>query len=101
MISPRRWLIAGLLASATVFAEEKVSFNQHIRPILSGNCFACHGADAGHRKAKLRLDLAEGALAEHDGVRAVVPGSLEKSELWQRITSTHEDEVMPPPESHK
>ncbi len=82
-------------------AEDKVTFNEHIRPILAENCFACHGSDAAHRKAKLRLDLASGATAERDGVRAIVPGNVAKSELWQRIISPHEDEVMPPPDSHK
>src|SRR5829696_855382 len=80
---------------------ERISFNQHIRPILSDKCFACHGLDAKRRKADLRLDTAEGAYAENDGVRAIVPGDLAKSELWTRINSTDEDEVMPPPDSHK
>ncbi len=82
-------------------AEERVTFNEHIRPILANNCFGCHGMDATHRKAKLRLDTAEGAYAEHEGRRAIVPGNLEKSEAWLRIVSRHEDEVMPPPEAHK
>ncbi|SVE13788.1 uncharacterized protein METZ01_LOCUS466642, partial [marine metagenome] len=81
--------------------EEKVFFNRDVRPILSENCFACHGQDAKKRKAKLRLDQIEGALAERDGVRAIVPGNLEQSELWFRINEKDEDEVMPPPKSHK
>ena len=80
---------------------ELVRFNRDVRPILADNCFACHGQDAKHRKAKLRLDQSEGALAERDGVRAIVPGDLAKSEAWARITSKDEDEVMPPPKSHK
>ncbi|MSU48275.1 MAG: DUF1553 domain-containing protein [Opitutus sp.] len=98
---PRRLLLLVLLAPIGAFADEKITFNEHIRPILSDNCFACHGADAGHRKADRRLDLADGATREHKGVRAIVPGDFEKSELWQRIISPHEDEMMPPPESHK
>ena len=99
---PRIPLVLALVFSATVFAEDKVSFNEHIRPILADNCFACHGTDAAKRKAKLRLDVAESATSElKSGARAIVPGDLEKSELWQRIISPHEDEVMPPPESHK
>src|SRR3954471_15160441 len=97
---PRLSLLA-LAFAVRVIAQENVTFNEHIRPILADNCFACHGVDASHRKAKLRLDTAAGATADRDGVRAIVPGDLEKSELWQRITSPHEDEVMPPPESHK
>lgn len=78
-----------------------VSFNTDVRPILSDKCFACHGFDAQTREADLRLDTAEGAHADHDGRRAIVPGDLSKSELWTRINSTDESEVMPPPESHK
>ena len=91
-------LAASLAVSA---AEEKLSFNEHIRPILSDNCFACHGTDANHRKAKLRLDTPEGAFAERNDLRAVVAGKVEDSELWHRIVSTDPDEVMPPPDSHK
>ena len=87
--------------STAFAAEETVTFNQHIRPILANNCFGCHGIDAGHRKAKLRLDIAAGATADRDGIRALVPGDLGKSELWQRIVSKHDDEMMPPPESQK
>ncbi len=94
-------LIACALLTIASAAEEKVTFNEHIRPILADNCFACHGSDAAHREAKLRLDVAEGALAEREGIRAIVPGDLENSELWHRITSSHEDEVMPPPDSNK
>ena len=78
-----------------------VSFNRDVRPILSENCFACHGFDPSKRKAKLRLDTSEGATAERDGSRAITPGDLAKSELWRRITSEDGDEMMPPPKSHK
>ncbi|MEY3449397.1 MAG: hypothetical protein RL749_1018, partial [Verrucomicrobiota bacterium] len=82
-------------------ADAKVSFNREIRPILSEQCFSCHGFDAKHRKADLRLDTREGALADHDGVRAIIPGDPAKSELWQRLLSQDAEEVMPPPEAHK
>jgi hypothetical protein len=78
-----------------------VSFNAEVRPILSDHCFSCHGADPGSRKAGLRLDTFEGAAAQNEGMRAIVPGDPAKSELWNRITSGDEDEIMPPPESHK
>lgn len=99
-MTPRLLLLA-LIGTVPALADERVTFNEHIRPILADNCFACHGVDASHRKGKLRLDIAAGATAERDGTRAITPGDLAKSELWQRIISPHEDEVMPPPESHK
>ena len=101
---PHRLLVLAVFLAAPLGAQESISFNTHIRPILSDNCFACHGTDAGHREGKLRLDIAdtpEGAYASRDGVRAIVPGDLAKSELWQRIISPHEDEMMPPADSHK
>src|SRR5687767_9439411 len=91
----------GFAGITTAALPERISFNQHIRPILSDKCFACHGLDAKRRKADLRLDLAEGAYADSEGVRAIVPGDLAKSEVWLRINSKDEDEMMPPPDSHK
>jgi hypothetical protein len=92
-------LLLALAWSAT--ADAKVSFNREIRPILSEQCFSCHGFDAKHRKADLRLDTREGALADNDGVRAIIPGDPAKSELWKRLLSSDPEEVMPPPEAHK
>jgi hypothetical protein len=88
-----------LFAAAQAPAAEPVSFSRDVLPILSDNCFSCHGPDEGHRKADLRLDTREGATA--DAIQAVVPGRPEASELIRRIVSTDEDEVMPPPKSHK
>jgi hypothetical protein len=82
-------------------ASEVLSFNRDVRPILSDNCFACHGFDPKTREAGLRLDTREGALADNDGVIAIVPGNIKKSALWDRINSSNEDEVMPPPKTHK
>ncbi len=82
-------------------AATKLDFNRDIRPILSDNCFACHGFDAKKRKADLRLDVPEGGLTAIDGAFPIKPGDPEASTIIQRIISTDEDEVMPPPESHK
>jgi hypothetical protein len=79
----------------------EITFNRDIRPILSENCFACHGFDAKKRKAELRLDVAEGAFAEHDGIAAIKPKDVEQSELWVRINSDDPNEVMPPPSTKK
>jgi hypothetical protein len=73
-----------------------VSFNRDIRPILSDNCFACHGPDKNQRKADLRLDTEEGVRADRGGYHVVVPGKLEQSELVQRIAAVEESKRMPP-----
>jgi len=75
----------------------KIEFNREVRPILSENCFYCHGNDPNHRKGKMRLDLREEALKKE----AFVPGKPEESELIDRIVSEDPDELMPPPDSHK
>ena len=77
--------------------EDRVEFNRDIRPILSDNCFYCHGFDEKNRKADLRLDTFEGATA--DG--AVVPGKTNESELIARIFSSDPDEIMPPLETEQ
>ena len=99
--SPLFLALLAALAVAAPHAAEPLRYNRDIRPILSDNCFSCHGFDPKHREAELRLDTAEGATADHDGVRAIVPGDVEKSELWVRLNHTDKDEVMPPPKSHK
>src|SRR5687768_12348044 len=73
-----------------------VSFNREILPILSDKCFHCHGPDAAHREAELRLDHREDAIKDD----AFVPGKSAESEAISRIFSTDPDEVMPPPKSH-
>lgn len=83
-------------------AEAPSQFSREILPLLSENCFQCHGPDEANREAGLRLDQQEGAMAEADsGERAVVPGDLENSSLIQRITSDDPDLLMPPPDSGK
>jgi hypothetical protein len=95
--------IAGLLFVAGPIAadERKLDFNRDIRPILAENCFQCHGFDEKARQAELRLDLPESALGDRDGVPAIVPGDVESSEAWRRITSEDEAERMPPPEARR
>ncbi len=93
--------LSGISATAPAADDGKLRFNRDIRPILSDKCFACHGTDVKKRKADRRIDTAEGAYAVSDGVQAIKPGDLAKSEVWKRITTTNEDDVMPPPESHK
>jgi hypothetical protein len=75
----------------------KLSYNRDIRPVLSENCFFCHGPDPNKRKGKLRLDVREEALAKE----AIVPGKPNESELVKRIFTKDPDDLMPPAESHK
>ena len=83
-------------------AAEDISFNRDIRPILSENCFACHGFDEKHREAEMRLDTQEGAYGKAEsGAVVIQPGNALASELWKRIIATDPDEIMPPPKSHK
>lgn len=91
-----------LLACATLAAgAELIDYNRQIQPILSDACFRCHGPDAGTREADLRLDLREGLFRTKNELTVVKPGKPEESELYLRITSPHEDEVMPPKESNR
>jgi hypothetical protein len=85
-----------LLAFSSVShgGERVVSYNRDVRPILSENCFLCHGFDKDKRKADLRLDV-EAAAKES----AIVAGNATASELFKRITTRDPDDVMPPADS--
>jgi hypothetical protein len=78
-----------------------IQFNRDIRPILSENCYACHGPDKNSRKAGLRLDTESGAFGKLDDIFPVVPGKPDASEVVRRITTTDEDDHMPPLDSTK
>lgn len=93
-------LFAALFANASASAA-KVDYNRDVRPILSENCFACHGFDEASREADLRLDVADSATEDRGGYAAIVAGDSAASEAWRRITSDDESEVMPPVESHR
>ena len=82
--------------------DSKLQYNEHIRPILSENCFSCHGADSASRKAGLRLDRFEDATAvRKDSKPAFVPGKPDDSEAIRRIFTSDVDDLMPPEKSHK
>src|SRR5690554_5463906 len=90
-------------ASGGLEAKDQISYNFHVRPILSDNCFACHGPDANTREAGLRLDVEEAAYAalkENPDAHAIIPGDPDNSEAFRRIISDDPHEKMPPPESH-
>jgi hypothetical protein len=93
---------AGIRADDATAKLPPVDFSRDIRPILSKNCFACHGPDSGSRVSKLRLDRREFATKPHKKDKtAIVPGRLEESELVRRITASDESDRMPPAESGK
>jgi hypothetical protein len=89
-------------ATAVANKDATIRFNRDVRPILSDNCFHCHGPDKNTREADLRLDTHAGILAElSDGRRTIIPGDPDNSEFYKRIISTETDMIMPPLNSHK
>ncbi len=91
--------LVSLLLARGVQAE--IRFNRDIRPLLSDNCFACHGPDESTREAGLRLDVRKAAVTTHQGTAAIVPGDAGASAIVARMTTTDPDERMPPPGSDK
>jgi hypothetical protein len=81
--------------------DDPVQFNRDVRPILADTCFACHGFDAKARKARLRLDVPEGAFAKRKKTVPIKPGDPQASSVWARINAEDEAEVMPPPHTGK
>ncbi len=86
-----------LVTLSALQAADKLQYNRDVRPILADNCFKCHGPDSAARKAELRLDQRDVALAKG----AIVLGKPDESELVRRIFSGSAEEQMPPPSSHK
>jgi hypothetical protein len=85
--------------TGSVCQSGQIDFDRDIRPLLASKCFHCHGPDAAHREADLRLDLRDAAFEDRGGYAAVTAGKPESSELYRRIMSADDDERMPPPES--
>ena len=100
-----RPVFIGLLLLSPAIAGEplpdRVEFNRHIRPILSDNCFLCHGPDRNTREAGLRLDVREEAVADRDGARAIAPGEISASAIIERIRAEDPDDRMPPADSNR
>ncbi|MDF1861717.1 MAG: PSD1 and planctomycete cytochrome C domain-containing protein, partial [Verrucomicrobiales bacterium] len=80
---------------------EEIDFTRDVRPILSENCFHCHGPDAKARKGELRLDSEADVKRDRDGYAVVTPGQSEKSELFRRLVTHDEDDLMPPADSNR
>ncbi|HAB16635.1 MAG TPA: PSD1 and planctomycete cytochrome C domain-containing protein [Verrucomicrobiota bacterium] len=92
----------GFGAITSAGGAPKVDFNRDVRPVLSDNCFACHGPDTNKIKGALRLDLRDVAIKPaKSGKTALVPGKPDESELVRRLFTTDPDDAMPPAESHK
>ncbi len=89
------------LAASPGLSGEPVSFTRDVRPILSNNCYKCHGPHEDARVSDVRLDTREGLFSLTGENTPVVPRQLKTSELYRRITSSVDDERMPPPDSHK
>lgn len=93
--------VSGSVRAQDAAAARAIQFNRDIRPILSENCFQCHGPDAAHREADLRLDVREHAIADRDSGAAIVPNNAEKSQILERIRSSDPALRMPPESTGK
>jgi len=100
MRSRSRSLIFCILLTAGASLQAEISFNNQIRPIISDNCFKCHGPDAKNQDSEFRLDTAERAFADLGGYFGIVPGNPSQSELVNRLHTQVEDERMPPADSN-
>ncbi len=101
VLSFRRLLpgVVGLFApiSAALADDAPISYNFQVKPILAEHCLKCHGQDEKQRKAKLRLDDRDNSLA----LKSIVPGKPDESELYKRLVTHDEDEIMPPPKEQR
>lgn len=101
---PSTWvgIVLAIANPAAPQSSSTIDYNRQVRPILSDNCFKCHGPDETHRQGGLRLDVPDASLQPADsGTAAIVPGKPDQSELVRRVFSTDSDEVMPPPDSDR
>lgn len=93
--------LAAISSAADAPVPEKIEYNRDVRPILSDNCFFCHGPDKNKREADLRLDDGSGFTGSGNHPAVVTPKSPDKSDLWKRIVATDPSEKMPPADSGK
>src|SRR5213075_1853897 len=90
LASHSRAAFAATPAAGSSASKSKPNYNRDVRPVLSENCFYCHGPDPNKRKGKLRLDVREEALSK----QAIVPGKPDHSELIKRVSTTDPDDLM-------
>src|SRR5436309_13535800 len=95
-------VVLGSFVASAAWAQPSVEFNRDVRPILSNNCFLCHGPDKAARKGDLRLDNDLNAYEDRgEGVRVIVPGKPAESELYQRLVTHDPTKKMPPAKANK
>ena len=87
---------AWALCASHILLAQTIDFERQIRPILSDNCFQCHGPDGASRQADLRLDKHDSALAALADGTPIVPGKSAESLVYQRISSADASFRMPP-----
>ena len=90
-------LVSLVVAASGAAGSDPIRYSRDVRPILAEHCFACHGPDRAARKARLRLDVCDVAVAEG----AIVPGKPDQSNLVARVFSADPGEIMPPPKTKK
>jgi hypothetical protein len=100
-VNLRGLVLCAIARLALAAAPAGVDFDRDIRPILSDNCFACHGPDEKQRMASLRLDIKEGMFADRAGHPIIISGDAAASRLYQRISATEKQQRMPPPYSER
>ena len=98
-LNSRKLAFASFLFSIPTALLSKVDYSRDVQPILSENCYQCHGPDAKKRKGDLRLDLRQSEEKKREGTRIIEPGKPGASELIRRLLSHDLDEKMPPPDS--
>jgi len=100
--APLAWILGATPAAPAAEAPPKpVDFNREVRPILSDNCFKCHGPDEKMRMAHMRLDETEGLFVDRGGYKIIVPGNSAQSKIYQKISSKDAAVRMPPSYSGK
>ena len=95
------WCLGWIVPALAAAADSGPDFNREVRPILSDNCFSCHGPDEKRRMAGLRLDVREGAFAESKRGKLIIPGDAVKSLLYQRVSHADANRRMPPKSTEK
>src|SRR5436190_3606967 len=100
-LAPPSRVLGDVPAAGASVSPSKLGYNRDVRPVLSDNCFACHGPDKNQRKVDLRFDVEAEAFADRGGYSALVKGKPEASELFKRITRKEKSGRMPPAKTGK